>query len=187
MLKKIKSTIVAALAICSLNLWANDSTSVANNSIEIPKVVTDEMSPLDSTQVCFLDTFKIKTVVLADRLTTNLDHIELEPSMLFMPLIFEQYEDFPDTIAAEPKAPLYQLDAGDQWLTDAVAYNNCVRRLRFKTMLNNPELNHYNLDILPEPPKQYEIVADPSDRKLELEKKPLDQKLELATDETERR
>ena len=186
MLKKIRSTILALAAICSANALAVDSVKVETDQVAVPiALINSETSPLDSTQVCFLDTFKIKTVVLADRFTTNLDHIKIEPSMLFMPLIFEQYEDFPDTIAAAPKAPLYQFDAGDQWLTDAIAYNSCVRRLRFKTMLNNPELNHYNLDILPEPPKQYEIVADPSDRKLELEKKPLDQKLELATDDAE--
>ncbi len=182
MLKKIKSTILAIAAVFSLNAGATDSLKVAADTVAAPIALTDSLAaPIDST-VCFLDTFKIKTVVLADRLTTNLDSIVLRPSMLFLPLIFEHYEDFPDTIAPEPKSPLYVFNAGDQWLTDAAGYSHTVRRLRFKTMLWNPEVNRYNLDMLPEPPKQYELVADPSDRTLTLEKKTLSDKVELSTD-----
>ena len=184
MLRMIKAIVLATVAICSVGVRAMDSTKVATDDAAAISPISLVAAPID-TPVCYLDTFQIKTVVLADRHTTNLDSIELKPSMLFMPLIFERYEDYPDTIAPAPKAPLYALNAGDQWLTDAVSYNDCVRRLRFKTMLWNPEVNHYNLDMLPEPPKQYALVADPSDRTLTLEKKQLSDKVELSTDEAE--
>ena len=58
MLKKIRSTILALAAICSANALAVDSVKVGTDQVAVPiALINSETSPLDSTQVCFLDTF----------------------------------------------------------------------------------------------------------------------------------
>lgn len=132
-----------------------------------------------------LDTFKIKTVTLGNRMTMNLDSVILEPSMLYLPLIFEKYEAFDDsiTVPAYNRVKAAALNADDEWLRDAQATTRSVRMARYHTMVNTPQYTYYNLDILPEPPKQYAITADPSSRKLELEAKDLSHDLGLSDDE----
>lgn len=134
-----------------------------------------------------LDTFKIKTVELGNRMTMNLDSVVLEPSMLYLPLIFEKYEVFDDSIKA-PECKVNSCNASaltvdDQWLKDAQASTTRERLTRYHTMVNSPQYAYYNLDILPEPPKQYVITADPSSRKIELEAKDLTHDIGIAEDE----
>ena len=161
MIKKLQATILLFMAFCATNAWATDSLSMASDSIEI----------------------KIKTVTLANRNTTNLDSVILEPSVMFLPLIFEGFDHYTDTLATEPKAALYSFNAGDKWLKDAVLKARNERETRYRVMIDAPQLNRYNLDMLPEPPKQYEIVADPSNRTIALEKKELKNALDMPADE----
>ena len=116
---------------------------------------------------------KILTVTLGDSSTINFDSIQLRPSLMFMPLVFERQENFnngityyADSIGIDKKGLNY-----DTRFIDQLCRNNYdERRMRYNMMLDNPQLVTYNLDNLPKPPKQYEIEADPSTRKLKLEK-----------------
>lgn len=186
MIGKIRTAIIATVAICAIDVCATGSNTVSADTIPANDTLPLEkgLAQID-TPVCFLDTFKIKTVILDDHSALSLDSIKLKPGILFMPLIFEHYEEHADTIALAPKAPLYQLNAGDEWLTDEIGYEACVRRLRYNTMIHSPEMTRYNLDMLPEPPKQYVIVADPATRTLTLETKKLEDKVDLVADETD--
>lgn len=115
---------------------------------------------------------KIITVTLGDSSTINFDSIKLEPSLLFMPLIFERQESFDgnisyyaDSIGIDKMGFDY-----DTHLLDSLSRKTFdERRSRYRMMLNHPDMVYYNLDDLPEPPKQYEIYADPSKRTLKLE------------------
>ena len=46
----------------------------------------------------------------------NLDTVKIVPSMMFVPLVFEKYEAFNETLAEEPDNAIYRFDAGDGWL-----------------------------------------------------------------------
>lgn len=84
-----------------------------------------------------------------------------DSAALYMPLVFDCYHDSVAGTARLDKS-LYHLDAGDQWLRDAVMRNQRNQSARFAAMLNNPSAVHYNLHTLPEPPKEEVIKADPS-------------------------
>ena len=176
MIKEIKAFIVMLAMVVSCELHAVDSAKVVMPLTKTSLMKKNTVNPLD--------TFSIKTVTLGNRMTMNLDSVILEPSMMYLPLIFEKYEAFDDSISANvPKTcdrNIFDVDA--QWLKDAQARTRNERMVRYHTMVNSPQYTYYNLDILPEPPKQYEITADPSSRKLELEKKNLDHNLDIPDD-----
>ena len=83
-----------------------------------------------------------------------------DSASLCMPLIFEQYYNAPQDQPQESSP--YTLDAGDQWLQEAIARGNRYKRLRFDTMVGNPSMVRYNIHTLPEPPKEQAIKGDPS-------------------------
>ena len=129
--------------------------------------------PAVTAQAQQTDTIQIVTVTLGDLSTLNLDSIELEPSMLFMPLIFDRYESFDETVTESYLAPSTcqepSLYASDELLDQAIARSTSERRTRYHAMVNNPENTRYNMATLPEPPEEYEITADPTERSLTVE------------------
>lgn len=172
--------LVVMLSVIFAGKAMGENSSAARTSATTTQQKTVKASPLD--------TIKIKTVQLGNRLTMNMDSIELEPDYMSLPLIFEKYEAFDEGItAAEPEnrqgAKILNVD--DNWLKSAQSKSNLQRKTRYHAMINNPELTRYNLDILPDPPKQYAMTSDPSTIRMELEKRDLDQKLDIAEDETE--
>ncbi len=175
----IKSIIILFALMLACGASAMDSTKVYPQSSGQLALRRANVNPLD--------TFKIKTVTLGNRMTMNLDSVVLEPSMLYLPLIFEKYEAFDDSIKV-PECGVNSrrsmaLTVEDQWLKDAQAATKRERLARYHTMVNSPQYAYYNLDILPEPPKQYVITADPSSRKIELESKDLTHDIGIAEDE----
>lgn len=116
---------------------------------------------------------KIITITLGDSSTINFDSIQLQPSLMFMPLVFERQEMFNDSITFSADSMGINkmgFDYDTRFIDDLRRKTYDERRLRYNTMLYNPQIVHYNLGNLPKPPKQYEIAADPSARKLKLEK-----------------
>ena len=168
------------MAVCAVSAWAMDSTRIVQK-----ESVNDSLlvAPVDDEVINPIDTIRIITVVLGDRHTMNLDTVKIVPSMMFVPLVFEKYEAFNETLAQEPDNAIYRFDAGDGWLRDECRKTENMRKARYHTMVSEPQLNRYNLDMLPEPPKRYEIVADPSSRTLELEKKELKNTIDIPGDE----
>lgn len=84
-------------------------------------------------------------------------------NMLSLPLIYTHQQTIDDSIAAPATGTQeYDLDANDLWLKDAMAQSRRNNRNRYHAMIANPQLVTYNEHSLPEPPKEYELTADPS-------------------------
>ncbi|MBQ6080546.1 MAG: DUF3078 domain-containing protein [Muribaculaceae bacterium] len=88
---------------------------------------------------------------------------QVEPDMLYAPLVFENH--FPDAghAAMNPANPkgLYSLDAGDEWLQQAIDNRMRTRRTRQRAMIDRPQLVAYNAHRLPEAPPEGIIEGDP--------------------------
>ena len=92
-------------------------------------------------------------------LTSAAQDTQTGNAALYMPLIFERYDNTAAT--ATPTDTLYRLEADDQWLRDAQQRTQRNNELRRALMLASPSLVRYNLATLPEPPEEYAIKSDP--------------------------
>ena len=107
--------------------------------------------------------------VLSDWATLTPDSGSVEATMLQMPLIFDG-DNAPCTgCAKKDTAGALTLNAGDQWLTDAMQETERSRQIRREATIAHPENVPFNKDLLPEPPKQYAIDADPSTGKFKIQ------------------
>ena len=88
--------------------------------------------------------------------------------VLELPLIFDSHQLVtPDSLSAtKASQEPYTLNAGDEWLQEAKRRTELDNRRRFNAIVNHPELVHYSLSSLPEPPKEYAIKGDPTKAKL---------------------
>ena len=88
---------------------------------------------------------------------------DVEPSMLYAPLVYDNY--MPDggnhAMKSAKTNQLYNLDAGDEWLQDAMNEAARTRQMRQRAMIENPQLVAYNANRLPEAPPEGVINADP--------------------------
>lgn len=85
-----------------------------------------------------------------------------ENDYLLMPLIFEHQQAPLTQCCASNENNTLSLDANDQWLQDAMARSNRQNDARYRAMIENPQLVAYNVNSLPEPPKEYVLTSDPS-------------------------
>ncbi len=94
---------------------------------------------------------------------------------LLMPLVFDRQQS--------PQSPLLPLAAGtsqqglqldDGWLNKARQRWGRVHDTRYSLMIDNPELVRYNEDLLPKPPKEVVVEADPSKTELQVDTKDID-------------
>ena len=83
-----------------------------------------------------------------------------ETDMLYAPLIYDN-GGVRHAEAAAPSNGLYSLDAGDQWLQEAMADAERTRAIRERVMIDNPQLVAYNAGRLPEAPPEGVIPGDP--------------------------
>ena len=88
------------------------------------------------------------------------DRPDVEPSMLYAPLVFDNYDIHPATSADKDNSP-YSLDAGDAWLQEAMSNSSRARQTRQRAMIDNPQLVAYNANRLPEAPPEGVIPSDP--------------------------
>ena len=87
---------------------------------------------------------------------------DVEPSMLYAPLVYDSYVPGTNAHPVTGKASeLYALDAGDEWLQEAMDEAARTRQLRQRVMIKNPQLVAYNANRLPEAPPEGVINADP--------------------------
>ena len=91
------------------------------------------------------------------------------PSMLYMPLIFDSDNESNTTGATQTGSGGLTLRASDDWLTEAIGENEKNREIRRSAMVEDPENVPFNKELLPEPPKQYAIAADPATGKLQIQ------------------
>ena len=104
-----------------------------------------------------------------------------EPSLLFMPLIFSDSKPTDDTCAEDSALTL---NADDEWLTNATREGNRVKQIRRDASIANPQYVKLHEDLLPEPPKQYEISPDPTSGKLPVAKVIPPPPVEIPVDDT---
>lgn len=131
-----------------INLHASDS-STFKTEIEIPKIhLVDSTSYIPDTLV-------------------------VHPSILYMPIIFQKQQVIYDTIEVKPFQPSDTLRKefafDNKWLKKELENthfeNYHINRIIYQT----PEIVKYNINMLPEPPKQYVIVVKPNKVTLSLE------------------
>lgn len=124
---------------------------------------------------------RIPLVFLADSTTYIPDSAEIEPNIMFIPIIFEKQKIIDLSIPAP--APIdsskiyYNNIRG--WLDNSIDNTNFEYYFINRVIYQHPELVKYNLAMLPEPPKQYIIKSEPNQLTLTLEesdlkKQPLD-------------
>ncbi len=87
------------------------------------------------------------------------------PQSFFGPVVFEQFE-FADT--ASVFTPDYSGNPSLRWIEEEVAMNRNQKRLRRNLFHSHPEVIRYNIDMLPEAPKQYHAVVNPEDHTIEI-------------------
>lgn len=90
---------------------------------------------------------------------------DVKPSMLYVPLVYDN--DSPHAaIKQQGTQSLYALDAGDEWLQEAMADSEHASSVRQRAMIDNPQLVAYNASRLPDAPPEGVIPGDPRQGKL---------------------
>lgn len=89
---------------------------------------------------------------------------------LQMPLVYLNSGNSTATTPETPADPgLYNLDAGDGWLTEACDLAQRQEQLRHRVIIANPQMVAFNDNALPEPPAEYALTADPAKSMLTVE------------------
>ena len=113
--------------------------------------------------------------IFADMFDDSIPDTPVRPSMLYLPLIFQQpiCIDAYDTIPVEPYNPLkpaeMKLRPSDQWLRQLERNNRFDMYQSYRTIVYHPDLVHYNIWDMPEPPKQYVITMAPDKLSMSIE------------------
>lgn len=90
--------------------------------------------------------------------TVYVDDIVMPAYVYAMPLVFTHMQQL-DTIS--PLQTTFSDNPSLRWADKEIYKINNIRRMRQNIFVNYPEYVRYNLNMLPEPPKQYIAVADP--------------------------
>ena len=92
-----------------------------------------------------------------------------ESDYMLMPLIFEHQQTLDDSVLGTSGGTTMALEAGDQWLQDAMAQSRRQNDMRYRAMVEHPQLVAYNVNSLPEPPKEYVLTSSPAQGMLTIE------------------
>ena len=86
-----------------------------------------------------------------------------EQGMLYAPLVYENHGSatMETSLKQDKNNGIYSLDAGDEWLQEAIENADRTRQVRQRTMIENPQLVAYNDASLPVAPPEGVIPADP--------------------------
>ena len=90
---------------------------------------------------------------------------DVESGMLYAPLVYDNYVPAAHARATKTN-DLYVLEAGDEWLQEAMDKAARTHAARHRAMIDNPQLVAYNANRLPEAPPEGVIPADPRQGKL---------------------
>lgn len=82
------------------------------------------------------------------------------PAYFFLPAVYSHY-DFPDTV--DIAAPDYSGNPALRWLEDANAVGARMQRIRHRYFFAHPDDLPYIAAELPDAPKRYSAIVDPSD------------------------
>ncbi len=134
----------------------------------------------------FLDATPESIDIPADTLTidtipyTTINFIKKSdlPLMTYIPVVFDHIE-FIDSIDFINDTTLISEGAID-WLKRENDRQQRFRQLKQSHMLKRPDMVKYNLSSLPEPPKKYEAIVDPSKSKITIQETTIDKSKLLA-------
>ncbi|MGN0206222.1 MAG: DUF3078 domain-containing protein [Muribaculaceae bacterium] len=132
----------------------------------------------DSTQVAPCDTVAldstivlIPTPVLADSTTYIPSWTEIEPNIMFSPIVFDKQQ----TVSCGLDTPRYgapekaSLDLDREWLDRSMHKSNFEKYHINRVIYTSPNVVGYIFSQLPEPPKTYVIKSEPNKVTLTLE------------------
>ncbi len=118
----------------------------------------------------------LRMLEYADSIKAAQGSKEIPVNPLFLPIVFEKQMSTPlqhlPPISDDPfKRPT--LSVNDHWLRKETQAQKTMEFAQNYVIVNCPELIHYNIDNLPEVPKQYMIENDPVKHILSIKEKPL--------------
>jgi len=87
------------------------------------------------------------------------------PYLLFMPAVYDGYVE-PDTISYLERDMSGQKAL--EWIETEMANARRVRRMQYNLFYKHPELVKYNINMLPEAPKRFTAVIDPTEHTIEI-------------------
>lgn len=93
---------------------------------------------------------------------------------LLMPLVFDKQQSPQTSFLPNASGHSQGLKLNDGWLNRARQQWGRVHDTRYRLMIDNPELVHFNEDLLPKPPKEVVVEADPSKTELQVEPQNID-------------
>ena len=140
----------AIFAISALSATATPQVYIEDN-----EALNDSLEALERADDIYVDLFEPD-----DTFTVVCNPVSL-PAAFFMPAVYEPYHHEADRVDLNSRpsdltpSPTYRLDR-QVWMCHAAS--NMRQRLFFA----RPDLVHYNVNTLPEVPKQYEMLVDPS-------------------------
>lgn len=92
---------------------------------------------------------------------------------MLMPLVFDKQQ----SVSVAPfgtGGDNQGLTVNDAWLNKAQNQWKRIHDIRYRLMIDNPELVRFNESLLPKPPKEVVVEADPSKAELQVETKDID-------------
>lgn len=118
----------------------------------------------------------LRLLEYADSLKAAQGNSEMPVNPLFLPIVFKeqmstplQHISLPDNNPFKPK----ELTVDDLWLQKETQSEKTRNMAQNYVIVNYPKMIRYNLDNLPEVPKQYMIENDPVKHILSIKEKPL--------------
>ncbi len=154
---KIRLTATLAVIAFAFTLGATNSSTHSQDSIAKPIAAVDTLPPLA----------ELPPPKLEIDTTIDVSNMRI-PNHFYMPAVFDHYEiiveenpfDLKTLENKQPSSP------HTKWVDDAIALNRQLFELKQNYMIANPSQVKYNSLWLPEPPKEFRAVIDPSKNKI---------------------
>lgn len=87
------------------------------------------------------------------------------PSYFFMPAVYDHFE-FRDTVALMD--PMFSDRPEMRWIEEQQVLNKSMQRMKFNLFFRHPDKVKYNIAMLPQAPKAYHAVIDPTNHTVEI-------------------
>ncbi len=177
---KITSVLLSfCFSIVSFCAVAQTAEVVDSIKVEVADTIVMDVVMADS---AVIDSMSVE-LFIDSLLTAKLDTLRPYHShQLFLPLVFERQEVIPyerlNVRSWDDELLELNVDTlmprSDEWLMLAIRDAARVDAARNYVMINCPDRVKYNLDNLPEVPREYVIVSDPTKQTITIVEKPLE-------------
>lgn len=88
------------------------------------------------------------------------------PRWFFRPAVYDHFE-FPDTVRFDDR--MFSGKPELRWIEELNVVNRNMRQMRYNLFFSNPGIAKYNIAMLPEAPKFYQTVVDPTNHTIEIQ------------------